>query len=783
VNVPLSLLRQFVDPLPEPTELADLLAGLGLAVEAVHDQPGIPAGVIAAEIVEAEPIEGSDHLTRTVVDDGTTRRTVVCGAPNARVGVRTALALPGTHLPAIGMTVESRSVMGVESDGMLCSAKELGAYDDARGIVEYGLDVVPGARLDEAWPADVILELELTPNRADAFSLLGVARDVTAKLGQPLHDPSEAAPRGDEGGDDGLTVSLADEEGCPRLVLQRIDDVHVAPSPLWLQRHLALLGLRPRNNVVDVTNYVTFALGQPSHAYDARVLHEGHLHVRRAHADEAVELLDGETYALHERDLVIATDDASGASKAIGLAGVMGGLHDSVRDDTTTVALEVAYFDPVTVRVTAKRHGLHTDAHVRFERGVDPELQPRAAAYAASLIADVAGGTVHPATTHAGSGLTRPSISFRPSRVAFLMAFDVPLDAQRRYLEALGCTVQIDGEDDWTVTPPTWRFDLTIEEDLVEEVARLHGYEHIGSTRPDMAFTPPRNDPTHRALRDELAAAGLHETIHYVFTGDAELARARAPEARVRLANPQGIERACLRTALYPGLLNAAVTNRGAPALALFEVGRVFLEPERERLAILQFGAVERSGWRPDVPMDVWRLKGLLSELAERRNVAFAFEPATAEEAPMLHPGVAARVVWDGKPIGFAGRLHPEVAAAYELGEVYLAEIDLPLAARRLTVQDVARQPYAERDVAIVAPRDVTYATLAHLARGAAGDRLDALFAFDVYQGPPLAEEERSVALRLRWRDAERALRDEEVDEDLANVIRAVETAGYRIRQ
>lgn len=783
MNVPYDWLQELVPGLPPVAETADLLAGLGLGVEAIHERAAAPLGAIVVEVVEAEPIEGSDHLTRTVVDDGSERHTVVCGAPNCRVGVRTVLATPGARLEAVDLEVGRREVMGVASDGMLCSPKELGLFDYAGGVIVLGEDVPLGTALSDVWPAATVLELELTPNRADAFSLLGVARDLAAKLGRELRHPAADDVPGDPAGDDGLAVEIHDPAGCPRLVLQRVDEVEVAPSPIWLQRRLAALGLRPRNNVVDVTNYVTYELGQPSHAYDRRVLQDGRLQVRRAAAGETVELLDGERYELHPADLVIATPDATGtASKAVGLAGVMGGLHDSVRDDTTSVALELAHFDPVAVRKTAKRHGLHTDAHLRFERGVDPELPPRAAARCARLIAEVSGGRVHPAVSAAGGAADRPWIAFRPERVEFLMGFDVPLDEQRAHLRALGCEVTGDDAGAWAVRPPSWRFDLAIEEDLIEEVARLHGYEHIGATRPDLPFTPPRTDPTHRGLRDELAAMGLQETIAYVFAGAQELARARAPEAHVVLSNPQGIERSRLRTALHPGLLAAAAANRAEPGLALFEIGRVFLAHEEERLGLLLSGAWERGVWREGSEADVHRLAGLLESLAARRAARVELRPAAEGETPMLHPGVAAVVRWNGHEVGWAGRLHPEVAAAYELPATYLAELRLPLEAQRLTVGDIARQPYAERDLAIVAPTEVPYADLERLVRRASGERLVDVFPFDVYQGAPLAAGERSVALRLRWRHPERALRDEEVDTWLDAAIEAVRQAGYAIR-
>src|SRR5690606_7948887 len=336
---------------------------------------------------------------------------------------------------------------------------------------------------------------------------------------------------------------------------------------------------------------------------------------------------------------------------------------------------------PVTGRRSAKRHKLVTDARTRFERGVDPNLQPLASARAAYLIAEVSGGTVHAGITSTGHDVTRPTVAFRPSRVGFLMGFDVVREVQKTYLERLGCVVDEEGADDWRVTPPSWRYDISIEEDLVEEVARVHGYEHIGSSVPGMRFVPPATDPTHRMLRQRLAAIGFQETITYVFTGDADLARSRAPQAVSRIENPQGADRAVLRTSLLTGLLGAEVANRGEEALALFEVGRVFLEREEERLGLLMRGPSALGAWRDDQPGDFYSFKGRLEELA-------ALSGATLELAPhrhdQLHPGVSANVRWQGEVVGLAGRLHPEIEAAYELPATYYAEVALPLGERRV---------------------------------------------------------------------------------------------------
>ncbi len=795
MKLPLSWLQTFFkEPLPPVNELVDLLDGLGLAVENVVEHPGVPEGVVVAEVLEVEPMEGSEHLKRTVVTDGTSEHQVVCGAPVVSVGMRTALALPGAVLPAAGdgpdgLRVGEREMLGVASNGMLCSPRELGLYDYAGGLIQFGEDAPVGAALSGLWGPETIIEVELTPNRADAFSMLGIARDVAAKLGVAYEHPAHGLDMGEpaEGAgpsDDGLAIEVHDEQGCPRFTLRGIRGVKVRPSPVWLQRRLGAIGLRPRNNLIDVTNFVTFELGQPSHAYDLAKLGGGVIQVRRAQPGETLELLTEEVLELDPADLLIATPGEDGGSVPIGLAGVMGGRHDSVSEATTDVALEVANFDPVTVRRTAQRHKLVTDARTRFERGVDPNLQLLASARAASLIAELSGGTVDRSVSSVGHDIERPAVSFRPSRVHFLMDFDVPLPQQRRYLELLGCRVTEEGDDHWQVTPPSWRYDMSIEEDVVEEVARLHGYEHIGETVPNMHYVPSESDPTHRTLKARLAAMGLQETISYVFTGEEELRRASAPAPHVFLSDPQGVERGVLRTALYPGLLAAAVANRRLPALGLFEVGRVFLDEEVERLALLTRGPRASNGRGDGLAADFFSFKGILESLAGLVGAELGMEPVSdpAADTPYLHPGVAARVTWNGEHVGYAGRLHPEVAAEYELGEVYLAELALPLAGTVIRFEEINRQPYAERDLAIIAPATVPYGDLATLCAAAAGPLLMSLEPFDVYQGGRLEEGQRSVALRFRFRAPERALTDGEVDDLMQNVISSVREAGYDVR-
>ena len=629
-----------------------------------------------------------------------------------------------------------------------------------------------------------MLELELTPNRSDAFSMLGVARDLVAKLGTLLHHPAAgvalADAEGDDLPDDGLEVRVADFERARCVTLRRVDGIRVGPSPVWLQRRLALLGLRPRNVVVDVTNLVTFELGQPSHAYDVDALEGGVLEVRRARTGERLVTLQDESLTLDGDDLVIATPDGAGGSRAIGLAGVIGGRDDSVRGSTRSVAVEVASFEPTGVRRTARRHKQVTDARIRFERGVDPALPEIASARVAALLAEHAEGRPHPRLRVAGApSAPAIDIDFRPSRVAFLMDLQVALAEQRRHLERLGCSVAIASDDLWKVRPPTWRVDLAIEVDLIEEVARLHGYEHVGVSVPQIAFVPPPTDPTHRLLRERLVGAGMIETIGYVFTGDAELARARVPAAHVRLTEPQGIERAVLRTSLVPGLLAAARLNRDAPALALFEIGRVFLADEEERLGLLWRGHGAASGWRAPHVVDVFAAKGALESLAEGLGATLTLRTGAGAD---LHPGVSAEVLWNGEPVGRFGRVHPEVAADLGCGDAIVAELRLPLVARAPRLQELPRQPFAERDLAVVVPQPLPYARLRDICAAAAGEHLVELFPFDVYEGAQVGEGRKSLALRFRFRHPERALTDAEVDAKMESVMLALQRDGYALR-
>jgi phenylalanyl-tRNA synthetase beta chain len=787
MNVPYSWLKEFIPDLPHIQKTSELLAGLGLSVESVTELTAPPKDVVIVEVTSNQKIESSDHLRKTEVTDGKQTYQVVCGAPNVKVGMKTALAKVGVSLPGAGFQVAKRDIQGVESNGVLCSPKELELYDYGGGLIEFGDDAQLGTELSSLWLGDSIIELEITPNRGDALSMLGVARDLAAKLGTTYKLPE--IKRGDASIDDGLTVKVEDTKGCPRFTLQRIDGITVKPSPLWLQRRLASVGLRPRNNIVDVTNYVTFELGHPSHAFDLDKLSDATIIVRHAKGGETLIALNEQKIELTEEDLVISSParaereggrEGEWETKPIGVAGVIGGADDSIGADTKNVALEAAHWNPTMIRKTAKRHGLSTDAHYRYERGVDPNLSPLAVARGSQLIAELGGGKVHPGYTDVGGDQPLKDVMFHPSRVAFLMGFEVENNTQRKYLESLGCNVKTIADDEWRVTVPSWRFDLAIEEDLVEEVGRLHGYEHIGETIPTMKFVPDlTTDVTHRQLRFLLANAGFQEILSYVFTSDIELAKSNAPASSAKLVSPQGAERSVLRTALYPSLIQAAALNHAMSSLSLFEIGRVFNDTETECLALLLSGSIAKGEWQVDQKTDFYTFKGLLEKIAKTLGAEIRLEP---KEAPYLHPGVSAAVYWNNQDIGMIGQLHPEIAARYELDTTYIAELLLPLPKSQIKFTDIVRQPHAERDIAVIVPKDVTYASLERLVSQAAGERLESAHPFDVYQGNPIPEDKKSLALRLWFRHPERTLRDDEIEGFMGNIITALTQTGYAVR-
>jgi len=778
MRVPYGWLKELLPEAPGPEELEAVLARLGLPVEEVEHIPAPPAGVRFAVVRSAEPIPGT-ALKKLVLDAGR-EVVVVSGAENARAGIGVAWAEPGTELPG-GLAIGVREIQGVRSEGMALSPAELGVGEYAGGLLELPEDTLPpGTPLLEAWPEEVVLELEITPNRADALSILGVARDLAAALALELKTPDPRPPLKDlpfplE------VVAVEDEKGADRYLAAYARGVKVGPAPLYAQRRLLAAGMRPINNVVDATNYALLELGNPLHAFDKPALFEG-IVVRRARAGESIVTLDGEARTLTPEDLLITAKKGE-ETIPVAIAGVMGGENSEVGEETTEVILEAAHFDPISIRKTARRLGLKTEASYRFERGVDPNLPPLAAKRFLELVADWAGAEVSANWVDLGGEKPRKEVPFRPSYANRLLGTDFPEEAQKEALTRLGIVLEGEAEP-YRAYPPTWRVDLAIEEDLVEEVARILGYDQIPETLPEFfpASDNERADQEWRAekaLKRALSGLGFQEVVNYAWLGEDELNLYRAPKPRLLLANPISSEQGALRTALYPGLLKNLAANRERPHALLFELGRVFLDEEETHLAALLAGPYLAPTWREGYGEGFYALKGLLEALAKRLGAKVEVEAA---EYPHLHPGISGRVLWEGEEVGWIGELHPELAEALELKAPALFELRLPLKRGTRAFKDLPKFPAATRDLAVVVPKDTPHAEVARTIRAAAGGYLEDLALFDVYQGPPLDEGEKSLAYRLVFRAPDRTLKDAEVEAFMRAIVEAIEARGWRIR-
>jgi phenylalanyl-tRNA synthetase beta chain len=813
MRVPLSWLRDHVT-LPEssPRALAERLTMAGLKVEHVEETGTDIRGVVVARVEHIETLEGYKKPIRWVtLDDGTDQRQVICGASNFDVGDVIAYARPPAGLPG-GFTISKRRAYDHESDGMICSARELGLGDDHSGILVLQPDLPLGVDVVDALSLrDAVLDIEVTPDRGYTMSVRGVARELAIAYGIGYDDPALAAvPSYDAAGYD---VVLDDPAGCDRYVARLITGVDpTATSPAWLQRRLTLAGMRPIALAVDVTNHVMLDLGQPLHAFDRAKL-SGPIVVRRARAGERIRTLDDVDRELDPSDLVI-TDD----SGPIAIAGVMGGAATEINAQTTDIVLESAHFDPVSIAYTARRHRLPSEASRRYERGVDNALAPAAAQAAVDLLVRLGGAT----SAHRGTDVDqrRPvgSIAIDVSLPGHVAGVDYTPDAVRRRLHEVGCTVE--GDDSLTVTPPSWRPDLTIPADLVEEVVRLEGYDRLPSTVP--AAPAGRGLTREQRLRRQvgraLADTGHVEIVTLPFVGEAMSDTLMLPDddARrpvLRLANPISDEEPLLRPTLLPGLLSAVARNvrRGLPDVAVFESGLVVRPASGElpspgrlpvgsrpseaqlraleatlpyqptHLAVALTGSRERSGWwgqgRPAVWADAVQAARIAADA-----VGVTLEAEADQHAPW-HPGRCAALRAGGQLVGHAGELHPRVVAAYELPPRTVAmelRLDtlLALAGGDAQAPPISAFPPASLDVALVVAHDVAAADVAAALRDGAGPLLEELRLFDVYTGAQVGAGRKSLAYSLRLRAPDRTLTAEE-----ATAVRdaAVAEAGRRV--
>ncbi|HUG75351.1 MAG TPA: phenylalanine--tRNA ligase subunit beta, partial [Acidimicrobiia bacterium] len=711
----------------------------------------------------------ADRIRVVTIDAGDGEVTLVCGAWNFDVGATVPYSPPGATL-AGGFEVGEKEIRGVPSPGMICSERELGIGDDADGILVIDETEAPiGADLASIVPLpDVVFDVAVTSNRPDLMSTYGVARDLAAHFGVAVITPE--MPEVPSEGEASVDVRVDDADGCPRFTAREITGVRVGPAPLWMRLRLRSLGVRPISNVVDITNYVMLEVGQPLHAFDRERLAETRIVVRRAAEGEVLRTLDGEERTLRADDLVIAD-----ASAAVGLAGVMGGEDSEVTEDTTALVLEAAHFDHARVLFTGKHHAIRTEALARFERGVDPELPPLASARATALILEHAGGEVAGDLIDVAAERTETSpVALASSEVERLLGVAVPPGEIERILTGLGFGVE--GSDPFTVTIPSYRPDVTRPADLVEEVARIHGFDHIPARLPrgPGAGLPP-SERLRRQVRQVVVGAGYYEVLSLDFVDNAAIgAIGFADDDRrahpIRVRNPVSEEHAYLRTTLLPGLLDGLRTNqtRGQRVAALFEVGSVFLRGDAElpdQPHMVGFAAV---GGRDAT--DASGLVGrVLAEAAVRAEIVAAVVPG-------MHPGRAAEVRVDGRTVGYFGEVHPSVALRWDLDDrVVAGEIELlALLGEASPFVPPSPMPPVVFDLAFDLPEDVPAARLLDEVRSSAGPLIERVVVFDVFSGPPLAEGRKSIGLRLTARDLERTLTDDELAPVRASIASAV---------
>ena len=786
-----SWLREWVDPDLDSKALEHQLTMLGLEVDGVDLEGSGLDGVVVAEVLEAAKHPDADRLSVCKVRAGGEDTVdVVCGAPNVTAGMKSPLAVPGVTLPN-GIKLRKSKIRGVVSSGMLCSAVELGLGEESDGILALADDAPAGMPLAEYLGLpDTVYDLDLTPNRGDCFSVLGVARDVAALTGSPLKSADVAPVAATI--EDTVPVEIPLPEGCPSFAGRLIRNIDpAAKSPPWMLERLRRAGLRGISPVVDVTNYVMLELGQPLHAYDAARV-QGAIRPRLAKPGEKLTLLDEKDVAVNDDTLVIADD-----SGAIGLAGIMGGLSTAVSDATTDVFFEAAFWPQAFMAGRARSYGMHTDASLRFERGVDFEGQGRAVERATQLLLEIAGGEAGPLEHHVSESHLpqREPIRLRRSRVSLLLGLAVSDDVVEGVLTRLGQSV-VATDEGWEVVAPSYRFDITSEVDLIEEIVRIHGYESVPETT-EIAASPLR--PVTESLVDldrvsaTLVARDYEEAITYSFIDERSNAAFAGDESELVLSNPISSEMSIMRSSVLPGLVSSAAANiaRQQDRVRLFEIGKSFhgtLDAPREvvRIAAVasgttlpeQWGAVSQAIDFFDIKADLLALLKLAGDASD-----VAFRPL---EHPALQPGQAAAVLRGDNEIGIIGKLHPGVAKSLDLKrDAYVFEVDAlqALASAAPVAKPVSRFPVIRRDLAVLVKEDVSGEQLVEAVAAAAPELMRDVRIFDIYKGPGIEAGLKSVAISLILQETSRTLTDDDADAAQAAAVQKLrQTFGAELR-
>ena len=786
-------LRTLVNPALDTAELCDALTMAGLEVEAVERAAPAFSGVVVARIDAVAPHPSADRLSVVTVDAGHTgRRTIVCGAPNVASGQLVPCALDGAKLPG-GVAIAVTRVRGIDSQGMLCSAAELGLGDDASGLLILGSaessaapgavvgavtaavpgdePLVPGTDLREALALDdAMITIKLTPNRPDCLSLTGIAREVAAITGARAHLPAVAAAPIEGTATRG--VKIEDEDACPRFASRVIEGIDAsAPTPLWMKSRLERSGIRSISAVVDITNYVMLELGQPLHAYDDGRL-DGDIVVRFAREGDTLLLLNGQTLAL-DRDLLLVCDTAN----PLGLAGIMGGERSGIGAETTRVFLEGAFWNPAVIQGKMRRLGFVSDAGYRFERGVDFDLGPAGVERATELILAICGGRAGPLSDVVGPLPARAPIRLRSARAAKLLGIPLSSDAIAEIFDRLDLRTTRHG-DEFLVTPPSYRFDLAIEEDLVEEVARIHGYDAIPARlgAHETAMLPaPEDHRSANAIRHRFAARGWQETVTFGFVA-AEAERLLDPDAHpIAVLNPIAAQFDVMRTTLLPGLIGTLQTNlrRRIAFARIFEVGRVFLRDglaQPPRIGGLAFGSAVPEQWGTKARrVDLHDVMGDIAAVAAPLAVTTRACPQ-----PWLHPGRSAELLIGGVAVGWLGELHPRLLqpldlpsapVVFELDAAAIQAIPVPVG------RAVPRMPSVRRDIAIICNGNIAVRHILDALQETAPVEVESVEVFDVYFGPEIGPGRKSVAILVLMRDTQRTLTDADSERVVAGLV------------
>ncbi|MDR0779375.1 MAG: phenylalanine--tRNA ligase subunit beta [Pseudomonadales bacterium] len=775
-------LREWVNPALDTEQLVARLTMAGLEVDGVEAAAGAFTDVVVAAVVSCQVHPDADKLSLCQVDDGRATHQVVCGAANVRAGLKVPFARIGAEL-GDDFTIKKAKLRGVESVGMLCSAAELGLVDSADGLLELPADAPLGLNLrDYLKLDDALIDIDLTPNRGDCLSICGLARELGALTETAVQKPAiGAVPATHQGA---LPVTLLHPEGCPRYLGRVIRNINQnVETPLWMQEKLRRAGLRSIDPVVDVTNYVLLELGQPMHAFDFDKLHGG-IRVRLAEQGEALTLLDGKELKLNADTLVIADHE-----KAVAVAGIMGGKHSAVSAHTRHIFLESAFFNPVQIAGRARHYGLHTDASHRYERGVDFNLPAVAMERATALLLDIVGGEAGPVVGAQAQLPEVPPVTLRAKRIANLLGYALPVPAVEGILARLGFDKIATGENDWTYAVPSWRFDVSLEADLIEELARVHGYDKLPVRAPltRLHLQPrPQGVLDMKVLRRLLVSLGYQEVVTYSFVdGELDAALAQEATAPVALANPISQDMAVMRSSLWPGLVRTLKhnQNRQQERCRLFESGLSFINKntkleQKVKVSSLLWGAAMAEQWgSASRGVDFFDLKGDVEAILALTHASESFRFEAAEH-PALQPGQSARVLRGEDHLGWIGALHPRLLQALDItGKVFLMELDFTLlrASAIAVATELSRFPSVRRDLAFVLDAKTPVSAVEAQLRKIAGTELKELVLFDLYQGQNIEKDKKSLALGLTFQHASRTLTDLEINPIIDNCIKALQ--------